>query len=113
MRDTYRIADCDRHVIEPIDMWKEYLPAEFRDHAPYYEYLDRGEPLVDRIAFTAPEGIVPLPPDLMVDGESVLQLISARALREMEGPPIRDARSLLRGKVLKGTLESWMRMGSM
>src|SRR5712691_3754709 len=83
MRDHYRIADCDRHVIEPIDMWKEYLSPEFRSHAPYYEYLDRGEPLSERITFTGPEGLIPLPPDLMVDGAPVLQLLSARAVREM------------------------------
>jgi uncharacterized protein len=83
MRNIYRIADSDRHVIEPIDIWKEYLPLEYREHAPYYEYIDRGEPLVDRIAFSGAEGEFPAPPDLMVDGMSVLRLISRRALKEM------------------------------
>ena len=105
MRDTYRIADCDRHVIEPIDMWKEYLPPEFRDHAPYFEYLDRGEPLADRIAFMGPDGLVPLPPDLMVDGESVLQLISARALREMAKTACKRRADLVAGQSPEGHLQ--------
>ena len=30
----YKIIDCDQHVIEPPDLWKEYLPERFHDQAP-------------------------------------------------------------------------------
>ena len=26
MRDSLQILDADRHVIEPIEMWRRYLP---------------------------------------------------------------------------------------
>jgi uncharacterized protein len=70
----YRIFDADRHVIEPIDLWKEYLAPEFRGHAPYYEYFHHGTdtPLEERLTYRGPQGEIPLPPDLMVDGEPVM-----------------------------------------
>jgi hypothetical protein len=30
MRDGYRIFDVDRHVLEPLDLWRAHLPAELR-----------------------------------------------------------------------------------
>jgi len=37
MRHGYRIMDIDRHVLEPVDMWCEYLPAAMRAFAPRLE----------------------------------------------------------------------------
>jgi predicted TIM-barrel fold metal-dependent hydrolase len=34
MKDGYRIIDSDFHLVEPPDLWKRYLPAEYRDRAP-------------------------------------------------------------------------------
>ena len=34
MRRGQRIVDCDIHVIEPIELWAEYLDPAFRDRAP-------------------------------------------------------------------------------
>jgi predicted TIM-barrel fold metal-dependent hydrolase len=36
------ITDSDRHVIEPIDLWREYLPQSLKDRAP----RQQGEELV-------------------------------------------------------------------
>jgi len=30
----YKIIDCDQHVIEPKNLWKDYLPSKFQDVAP-------------------------------------------------------------------------------
>ena len=30
----YDIIDCDQHVIEPPDLWQQYLPEKFQDQAP-------------------------------------------------------------------------------
>ena len=30
----YKIIDCDQHVIEPPDLWENYLPKKFHDQAP-------------------------------------------------------------------------------
>ncbi|HVM41558.1 MAG TPA: hypothetical protein VM618_12345 [Acidimicrobiia bacterium] len=34
MKNGFRVLDSDIHVLEPIDMWREYLDPEFRDRAP-------------------------------------------------------------------------------
>jgi hypothetical protein len=30
MRDNFRVIDADRHVLEPTDLYDNYLPAKFR-----------------------------------------------------------------------------------
>ena len=74
MRDGYRIFDADRHVLEPLELWRDYLPPELRAHAPHLEYLGEGEPLEDRVAFPGPEGLLPIPPQLVMDGRPLYRL---------------------------------------
>ncbi|MGK3961092.1 amidohydrolase family protein [Sorangium sp. So ce118] len=81
MRDGYRILDADRHVIEPLDLWKAHLEPEFRAHAPYLAYAGEGEPLADRVAYPGPEGLLRLPPQPMMDGRPIHHRMSARAWR--------------------------------
>ena len=42
MRDGFRIIDCDRHVMEPADLWERYLDRPFR-HSPPLSQTDRPE----------------------------------------------------------------------
>ncbi|HTN88889.1 MAG TPA: amidohydrolase, partial [Sorangium sp.] len=81
MRDGYRILDADRHVIEPLELWKVHLEPELRAHAPYLAYAGEGEPLADRVASPGPEGLIPLPPRPMMDGRPIHHRMSARAWR--------------------------------
>jgi len=32
---SFEVIDADRHVSEPMHIWQEYLPQEFREFAPY------------------------------------------------------------------------------
>ena len=32
MRDGFRIIDCDRHVMEPANLWEKYLDAPFKHY---------------------------------------------------------------------------------
>ena len=32
MRDSVKILDCDRHVMEPGDIWDNYLEPAYRHH---------------------------------------------------------------------------------
>ena len=34
MHGDYRVVDADGHVIEPANLWLEYIDAEFREQAP-------------------------------------------------------------------------------
>src|SRR5919202_1630808 len=45
MRDGYHIIDCDRHVIEPADLWDKYLDAPYKHYVgwhinPWYGDMD-------------------------------------------------------------------------
>ncbi|WP_437736736.1 amidohydrolase family protein [Sorangium sp. So ce1335] len=82
MRDGYRILDADRHVIEPIDLWRTYMEPEHRAHAPCYAYVGEGD-LADRVACPGPGGWLPLPPQPVVDGRPLFRRLSARASREL------------------------------
>jgi predicted TIM-barrel fold metal-dependent hydrolase len=69
MRDGLRIIDVDRHVFEPLALWREYLEPEFRAGAPYEGTLDS-------------EGSSPQSA-LMLDGRPVMHRCSARAQLEV------------------------------
>jgi hypothetical protein len=45
MRDRFKVIDADRHVLEPSDLFANYLPAQFRDHVPSRAPTSRGVPL--------------------------------------------------------------------
>ncbi|WP_437692021.1 amidohydrolase family protein [Sorangium sp. So ce176] len=82
MRDGHRILDADRHVIEPLDLWRTYMDPEHRAHAPRYAYVGEGD-LADRVACAGPGGWLPLPPQPVVDGRPLFRRLSARASREL------------------------------
>ncbi len=77
------IIDCDRHVIEPIAMWRDHLPPEFRAGAPVLVDQAAREPLRERLARLGPRGLEPLPPVPMIDGELLQRGFSERAQREI------------------------------
>lgn len=82
MRDGYPIIDADRHVVEPIAMWRDYLEPEFRDHAPYAASMGDG-PLAERIARLGTKALLPLPPMPMVDGKPFYNKMPERAWAEL------------------------------
>lgn len=83
MREGLRIVDSDRHVIEPIEMWKEYLPPEYRAGAPYEQFTAPEETLEQRVARLGPKGMLPITPTLMLDGQPAWQRLSERTQVEM------------------------------
>lgn len=83
MRDGLPLLDADRHVIEPIGLWAEWLPPEHRVGAPYHEDTWGREPLLARVARLGPRGLVPMPPTMMLDGQPVWRGLSERASLEL------------------------------
>ena len=110
MREGFRIYDVDRHVHEPLDLWASYLAPRYRDHAPYLAYQDRGEPLSRRMSAEGPDGLVPLPPDLFVDGEPVLN-VSRGAKRAIAGAAVDRGPDLARGETAAGHLDGMDQQG--
>lgn len=83
MRNGAPILDIDRHVVEPLAMWPEYLPAAYRQFAPDSRPLaPAAEPLEDRLARLGPQALLPTPPILTVNGRPLIRGMSERAYIE-------------------------------
>jgi predicted TIM-barrel fold metal-dependent hydrolase len=93
VRDGFRILDADRHVVEPLSLWNDYLEAEFRPHAP------RALPFFAATGSdpsAAPAGsAATMPPMLVVAGKPVcrdmlartwIEIVAAAASRPFVGP---------------------------
>ncbi len=81
MRDGFRIADADRHVVEPIEMWREHLPPALREHAPYH--APDQEPPAARLARLGSRALLPPPPVPMLEGRPLYNSMSERAWLEL------------------------------
>src|SRR5262245_5626453 len=79
----YRVLDADRHVIEPIAMWREYLPAELRGRAPGLVDPWGGEPPAARAARLGDRALLPLPPMPALGGRPLYRKMPERAWAEL------------------------------
>ena len=43
MRRAYNIVDADGHILEPLDLWSNYIDPAFRDRAPRIAKGDNGK----------------------------------------------------------------------
>ena len=50
MLNGYKIIDADSHVIEPQDMWLQYLEPEFKDFAPSRDMKIKGESITEKVS---------------------------------------------------------------
>ncbi len=66
-----KFVDADRHVSEPIQMWRDYLPKGFHDYIPYIEPIETNEPIEQRLMRLGPKGSVSLLPDYKINGFSI------------------------------------------
>src|SRR5947208_15093735 len=49
MSRAYNVVDADGHILEPLDLWNNYIDPKFRDRAPRIEKMENGkEPLIIR-----------------------------------------------------------------
>jgi predicted TIM-barrel fold metal-dependent hydrolase len=72
MRDGITILDIDRHVMEPMAMWPEYLPAKYRDVAPDVRPLaPPDETIQQRLDRLGEQALLPTPPVVTVGGRPI------------------------------------------
>lgn len=111
MREGFQILDADRHVLEPMELWREYLEPEFRDRAPYLELVEWRESLQERVARLGARGIIPPLPELMLEGQPVLHKLSERAQIELVLATRRRGAAHEEGLSAEGHLRSMDRAG--
>jgi predicted TIM-barrel fold metal-dependent hydrolase len=77
MRDGFRILDVDRHVMEPITMWPEYLPSHMREYAPrLVPFAPPGDTLSARLSRLTEHALLPVPRVLAVGDEPLMRGVS-------------------------------------
>jgi uncharacterized protein len=111
MRDGYRILDADRHVLEPMNLWREYLAPEFRDRAPYLALPEPRETPGERLARLGARGLIPPMPVLMLEGEPVIYKLSERAQLELSLEAQGRGAAINEGLSPEGHLRSMDRAG--
>lgn len=82
MRDGFRIMDLDRHVIEPLGMWREYLAPDMREHAPALVEIAPRESLALRLERLGEHALLPMPRVPALAGEPLLRGMSEIACIE-------------------------------
>ena len=83
MRDGFRILDVDRHVMEPIAMWPEYLPTGMKEHAPRLEPIAAPvETMAARLQRLGEHALLPTPHVMCVAGEPLMRDVSEVAYIE-------------------------------
>ncbi|MCP3097296.1 amidohydrolase [Myxococcus sp. K15C18031901] len=72
MRNGIAIIDVDRHVMEPMAMWREYLPAKYHGVAPEVRPLSPpGESVLARLERLGDHALLPTPPVVAVEGKPI------------------------------------------
>lgn len=105
MRNGIPLLDIDRHVVEPLAMWPEYLPAAYRPFAPDARPLaPPGESLDDRLARLGPQALLPTPPILTVGGRPLIRGMSERAYIEANLHVAEHQAQLIAGGTAAGQL---------
>jgi len=110
MRNGWRIFDVDRHVHEPLDLWQQYLPRKYQEYLPTLAYIDRGDTLSQRMTANGPDGPVALPPDLLVDGQPVMNLSKSAKIEIAAAATVRPG-DLALGESAEGHLNAMNETG--
>jgi predicted TIM-barrel fold metal-dependent hydrolase len=72
MKNGIGIIDVDRHVMEPMAMWPEYLPVKHRAAAPDVRPMTpQGDTLQQRLDRLGEQALLPTPPIVTVDGRPI------------------------------------------
>src|SRR5262245_28414676 len=74
MRNGIQIVDVDRHLVEPMAMWPEYLPAQYRDVAPDARpFAPPGDTLGARLERLGDHALLPVPVVVTVGGKPIFR----------------------------------------
>lgn len=73
-----KIYDCDRHVMEPLEMWQHYVDADTLAQYPISFKVDDETAMAERVKKLGPKGGVPVPPTYLIGGEPILNLWDER-----------------------------------
>ncbi|WP_437953704.1 amidohydrolase family protein [Sorangium sp. So ce296] len=97
--------------MEPIELWKQFLPVELRAHAPYLAQAVVEGTLDERVRRYGPKALFPISPVLMLDGKPVWHDLSQRAQVEMSWSSYERRAQIVAVARPEGQLEAMDRTG--
>ncbi|MFT4925767.1 MAG: putative TIM-barrel fold metal-dependent hydrolase [Phenylobacterium sp.] len=69
---SYKIYDSDRHVMEPLTIWQQYVDQDIVKDFPISFKTDTPAAAVDRAQRLGPKSGVPIPPTYMIGDQPIL-----------------------------------------
>ena len=107
-----KIFDLDRHVLEPSEMWLEYLPSDFQQYAPTWIHLSSPkESLGDRLKRLGDFALLSNPSILAVQGKPIWAGLNEIALIEMSFAAKQRLEVLSEASTAKGQLADMDKTG--
>jgi predicted TIM-barrel fold metal-dependent hydrolase len=107
MRHGFKILDADRHVMEPMALWPEYLPRKWRDDAPRVTPFAAAEESLDaRLERLGDHALLGTPPVVSVRGVPLWRGMTEAAYIEVGLGAESHRKDLLRAETGRGQLES-------
>ncbi len=111
MRADFRIIDADRHAMEPMDLWRNYLPDALKHKAPYLETLELSGSPQELLEQYGPKALLPQAPSLMLEGRTVWNTLGPRSQIEMSWASRKQAAETEAVAMPTGHLEAMDRSG--
>ncbi|HET9621348.1 MAG TPA: amidohydrolase family protein [Kofleriaceae bacterium] len=107
MRDGIAIVDVDRHVMEPMAMWPDYLAAAHRAWAPDVRPMTPPDDTLDRrLARLGDQALLPTPPIVTVAGRPIWRGVTEVGYIEVGLHAETHRRALLEAESAAGQLAS-------
>jgi uncharacterized protein len=108
MRNGFKIFDADRHVLEPLSLWADYLPAKFRACAPTLQnWPTHHESMSERLERLGTQALLPTPPVPAVNGTSLYRGMPEAGYIEL------GAQAMLRGAELAASASAAGQLANM
>jgi predicted TIM-barrel fold metal-dependent hydrolase len=112
MRNGFKIFDADRHVLEPLSLWTEYLPSKFREWAPSLQDVrPANESLAARLERLGAQALLPTLPVPAVKGTSLYRGMPEAAYIELGVQAMLRAGELNASASAAGQLANMDRLG--
>lgn len=106
-----RILDVDRHVMEPMSLWADYLPIDLRSRLPYLVAAQPAASFEELVARFGPKAMFPQRPTLMYDGEPAWSPLSLPAQIELSWSAFQRRADAVATSHPEGQLASMTKVG--
>ncbi len=103
--------DSDRHVVEPLDLWEDYLPKRFQKYAMRIVHRSPHVIQIDGTVFSGGQQAVSLVPELYFDNQPLFDNLTPAYHLEVSQQSDLQTQQIYQAATSQGQLESMDAMG--